>query len=63
MNWTKKGSRHVSPPYQILLSVHGYEVWLRDETEFAVLARRVPYVDEAKHLCLPHSLEAVDVKA
>ena len=63
MNWIRKGSRHLSPPYQILFSVHGYEVWLRDEKKYTVIARRVPYLDAAKQKCLEHSLRAEMVKA
>lgn len=61
MKWVTQGSRHLSPPYQILFSIRGHEAWVKDEKRYQVLGRELS-LDQAKEACLKHSLQAEFVK-
>jgi hypothetical protein len=62
MNWQSIGTRHFAHPYFIVPEVRGFSAWIMDETRHENLGKEIKTLDEAKHICLKHSLQAVDVK-
>lgn len=57
MKWIEKQHRHLSAPYQLLSSIRGWEAWIKTDTRFVCLGRELK-LEEAKNLCLKHSLNA-----
>lgn len=59
MKWVKKGSRHLCHPYQILVSIQGFDLWVRDGSKYTELRRRIPYLDDAKAYAASHKAQAL----
>lgn len=62
MKWFQRNGRYLSSPYQLISSIRGYEAWIKTAERFVCLGRELS-LDDAKNLCLKHSLEAEDVKS
>jgi hypothetical protein len=62
MKWTNIGTRHFAHPYFVVPEVRGFSAWIMDENQHSNLGKEIKTLDEAKHLCLTHSLQAVDCK-
>ncbi len=55
MNWQRVGSRYLAKPYQILQSVRGFDVWVRDGKKYKELHKNVPYLEDAKRYAEDHA--------
>lgn len=62
MAWVQVGSRHLSPPYQCVNGVRGWEAWEKTDKRYSVIKREILTIDQAKAVCELHSLEAEFVK-
>lgn len=56
MTWKKNGHRYLSPPYQILSSVKGYECWIYSRNQAGCLGREISSLEKAQDLCEKHKV-------
>lgn len=61
MKWVQRDKRQFSSPYSLIHEIRGYSAWIKTDTQFACLGRELK-LEQAKNLCLKHSLNAEFVK-
>lgn len=58
MKWVQYGSRFLSPPYQLIGSIRGWEAWQQEGKQYTVLTREIQSLRDAKKFCQSHSDKA-----
>lgn len=59
MKWVPYGSRYLSPPYQLISSIRGWEAWKLEGKQYSVLARELASLTAAKDFCEQHKAKEV----
>lgn len=54
MRWVQYGSHFLSPPYQLIGSIRGWEAWKLEGPKYTVLAREIQCLPDAKKFCSEH---------